>query len=215
MRALARGGRLDDVGSVRANVLVLCEQSRATILLRDRDPAASLARDLPLGRLHDPPGARCLACRAIVLLELAKRPAQRRSLPTSTANTARCNAGVVECPLGLLPTSRATPHHSCRLYRPREEVARSRASVPTPDARGRSSTSWPARRRPRSATNAVATGDLAVIPAMGPRDLVKGGDETVGRVLTYMPLALEPDTRSAVRPWRNSTSASLPNSRGR
>ena len=114
--SLARRRSLDGVGSVRANVLVLCEKSRATILLRDRDPAAGLARDLPLGRLQDPPGARCLACRAIMLLELANRPAQRRSLPTSTTNTARCNAGVVECPLGLLPTSRATPHHSCRLY---------------------------------------------------------------------------------------------------
>ena len=120
------GARLDGVGSVRANVLVLREKSRATILLRHRDPAASLARDLPLGRLQDPPGARRLACRAIMLLELANRPAQRGSLPTSTANTARCNAGVVEGPLGLLPTSRATPHHSCRLYPPREKVARSR-----------------------------------------------------------------------------------------
>jgi hypothetical protein len=108
---------------------VLSEKGRATILLRDRDPAASLARDLPLGCLQDPPGARCLACRAIMLFELAKRPAQRRSLPTSTANTAGCNAGVVEGPLGLLPASRATPHHSCRLYPAREKVARSGVSI--------------------------------------------------------------------------------------
>ena len=215
MRALARGGRLDDVGSVRAIVLVLCEQSRATILLRDRDPAASLARDLPLGRLEDPPGARCLACRAIMLLELTKRPAQRRSLPTSTANTARCNAGVVECPLGLLPTSRATPHHPAdstpaRRGRPftgqRPYARRAEEILYIAGRRG----GGRGRRRTRSPR---ATSPSS--PAMGPRDLVKGGDETVGRVLTYMPLALEPDTRSAVRPWRNSTSASLPNSRGR
>jgi hypothetical protein len=46
------------------------------MLLRHRDPAAGLAYDLPLGRLEESPGARCLACRAIMLLELAKRPAQ-------------------------------------------------------------------------------------------------------------------------------------------
>src|SRR5581483_1348681 len=83
------GGRLGGVGFVWADPLVLCKKSRATVLVRDRDPAASLASDLPLGRLHRSPGARRLARRAIVLLELGNRPAQRRSLPTSTANTAR------------------------------------------------------------------------------------------------------------------------------
>jgi hypothetical protein len=77
-------GRL--LGFVWADLLVLCKKSRASVLLRDRDPAAGLAGDLPLGRLDGPPGAGCLARRAIVLLELAKRPAQRGSLPTSTAN---------------------------------------------------------------------------------------------------------------------------------
>jgi hypothetical protein len=54
---------------------MLCKKSRATVLLRDSDPAAGLAGNLPLGRLHSPSGARCLARRAIVLLELAKGPA--------------------------------------------------------------------------------------------------------------------------------------------
>jgi hypothetical protein len=53
---------------------MLCEKSRATVFLRDRDPAAGIAGDFPLGRFHGPPGARCLARRAIVLLELAKGP---------------------------------------------------------------------------------------------------------------------------------------------
>jgi hypothetical protein len=102
---------------------VLGKKSRATVLLRDRDPAAGFAGDLPLGRLHRPPGARCLARRAIVLLELAKRPSQRGSLPTSTANTARRNARVVECQLGFLPTFRATPSH------PTDSTAGERAPV--------------------------------------------------------------------------------------
>lgn len=65
---------------------MLCKQGRATVLLRDGDPAASLAGDLPLGRLHRPPGARGLSGRAIMLLELAKGPPQRGPLPASTAN---------------------------------------------------------------------------------------------------------------------------------
>lgn len=90
---------------------MLCQQSRATVFLRDSDPAAGLAGDLPLGRLHCAPGARCLARRAIMLLELANGPPQRGSLPASTANTARGNAGIVERQLGLLPTLCAAPSH--------------------------------------------------------------------------------------------------------
>src|SRR5256885_15388863 len=102
---------------------MLGEKSRATVLLRDRDPAAGLAGDPPLGRLHGAPGARCLARRAIVLLELANRPAQRGSLPPSAANTARRDAGVVECRLGLFATFRATPSHPTDST-PRREVTR-------------------------------------------------------------------------------------------
>jgi hypothetical protein len=90
---------------------MLCKKSRATVFLRDSDPAAGLAGNLPLSRLHSPPGARCLARRAIMLLELAKGPAQRGPLPASTANTTRRNAGIVERQLGLLPTFRAAPGH--------------------------------------------------------------------------------------------------------
>jgi hypothetical protein len=64
-------GRRDGVGSARANAMVFREKSWAMILLRYRDPAASLAHELPLGRLQDSPSARRLACRAIMLLELA------------------------------------------------------------------------------------------------------------------------------------------------
>ena len=117
-----RRGRLGSLSCVRADLSVLGEKSRTAVLLRDRDPAAGLAGDLPLGRLHGPSGARCLARRAIVLLELANRPPQGGSLPTSTANTARRHAGIVECQLGLLPTFRATPTHPSTLP-PAREVA--------------------------------------------------------------------------------------------
>jgi hypothetical protein len=90
---------------------MLFEKSRATVFLRDSDPAAGLAGNLPLGRLHSPPGARCLARRAIMLLELAKGPPQRGPLPASTANTTRRYAGIVERQLSLLPTFRAAPSH--------------------------------------------------------------------------------------------------------
>jgi hypothetical protein len=90
---------------------MLCKKSRATVFLRDSNPAAGLAGDLPLGRLHGPPSARCLTRRAIMLLELAKGPPQRRTLPASTANTTRRNAGIVERQLSLLPTFRAAPSH--------------------------------------------------------------------------------------------------------
>ncbi len=109
------GGRLGGVGPAWAVLLVLCKKSRATVLLRDCDPAAGLAHDLPLGRLHGPPGARCLSRRAVVLLELAKRPAQRGSLPPPSANTARRNAGVVERQLGVFSAFRATPSHQSTL----------------------------------------------------------------------------------------------------
>jgi hypothetical protein len=91
---------------------MLSEKCRATVFLRDSHPAAGLAGDLALGRLHGPPGARCLARRAIMLLELATSPPQRGPLPASTANTTRHNAGIVERLLSLLPTLRAAPSHA-------------------------------------------------------------------------------------------------------
>jgi len=90
---------------------MLCKKSWATVFLRDSDPAAGLAGNLPLGRLHSPAGARCLARGAIMLLELAKGPPQRRPLPAPTANSTRRNAGIVERLLSLLPTFRAAPSH--------------------------------------------------------------------------------------------------------
>jgi hypothetical protein len=60
---------------------MLREKSRATVFLRDGDPAAGLAGDLPLRSLHGAPRARRLARRTIMLLELAKGPPQRWPLP--------------------------------------------------------------------------------------------------------------------------------------
>lgn len=123
------GCRLAGTGFVRADLQVLCEKSGATVLLGNGDPAAGLASDLPLGRLHRPPGARCLARRAIMFFEFAESPAQGGSLPTSTANTTRRNAGVVECRLGLLTTFRATPSHPADSTDHRD-VARSLSRLP-------------------------------------------------------------------------------------
>ena len=99
------------LGFVRADLVVLGKKSRPSVLIRDRDPAAGLAGDLPLGRLDGPARTRCLARWTIVLLELADRPAQLRSFPAPTANAARRNTRVVECQLGRLPTLCATPGH--------------------------------------------------------------------------------------------------------
>ncbi len=123
------GCRLGGAGFVRADLQVLCKKSGATVLLGNGDPAAGLASDLPLGRLHRPPGARCLARRAIMFFEFAESPAQRGSLPTSTANTTRRDAGVVECRLGLLTTFRATPSHPADSTDHRD-VARSLSRLP-------------------------------------------------------------------------------------
>lgn len=106
---------------------MLCKKGWATVFLRDSDPAAGLAGDLPLGRLHSPPGARCLARRAIMLLELANGPPKRGPLPASTANSTRRDAGIVERQLSLLPTFRAAPSHPADSTH-RKEVHPSRAA---------------------------------------------------------------------------------------
>ena len=51
---------------------MLCKKSWATVFLRDGDPAAGLAGDLPLGRLQGAPRAGRLPRRTIMLLELAE-----------------------------------------------------------------------------------------------------------------------------------------------
>jgi hypothetical protein len=81
---------------------MLCEQVAASMLLRDRHPAARLAGNLSLSRFHIPSFACCLARRAIVLLELAYSPAKGRSLPASAANRAGRDAGILERLVGLL-----------------------------------------------------------------------------------------------------------------
>jgi hypothetical protein len=124
---------------------MLCKKSRATVFLRHSNPAASLAGDLPLGCLHGSPGARCLARRAIVLLEFAQSPAQRGPLPASSANTTRRNAGIVQCQFGLLSTFRAAPGHPAD-FTDGEEVARSGHQIdypPRPCEEHAESTDWP------------------------------------------------------------------------
>jgi hypothetical protein len=165
---------------------VLCKKSRATVLIRHRDLAAGLAGDLPLGRLHGPPGARRLACRAIVLLELATRPAQRGSLPTSTTYTTRGNAGVVECQLGLLPTFRTiTPGHPADFTARRRKVARgSRPSrgrwwrwmtsptpKPGPPQGGRAGRAEPGSAYSRRVVDPSAQGPGATVRGDTPLDL--------------------------------------------
>ncbi len=88
-----------------------CKKSRATVFLRDGDPAAGLAGDLPLRSLHGAPRARSLARGTVVLLELAQGQPQRGPLPASTADTTRRNAGIVKRLLSLLPTPCAAPSH--------------------------------------------------------------------------------------------------------
>ena len=105
------GGRLDGVRVVRTDLPMLCEKSLTAVFLRDSDPAAGLAGDLTLGRLHGAPRAGRLSRRAVVLLELAQGPPKRRPLPASTADTTRRNTGIVERLLSLLPTLRAAPSH--------------------------------------------------------------------------------------------------------
>jgi hypothetical protein len=139
------GGRLGGVRVVRTDQPMLCKQRRATVFLRDSNPAASLAGDLPLGCLHGSPGARCLARRAIVLLELAQRPAQRGPLPASSANTTRRNAGIVECQFGLLSTFRAAPGHRPTLPTGKRSPAPGTRSFipPRPCEEHAESTDWP------------------------------------------------------------------------
>jgi hypothetical protein len=105
------GVRLGGVRVVRTDLPMLCKKSRATVFLRDGDPATGLAGDFPLGRLHSAPRARCLPRRAVMLLELTQGPPQRGTLPASTADTTRRNAGIVERLLSLLPAPRAAPSH--------------------------------------------------------------------------------------------------------
>jgi hypothetical protein len=122
------GGRLGSVRAVRTDQPMLCQKGRATVFLRGSDPAAGLTGNLPLGRLHRSPGARRLARRAIVLLELAQCPAQRGPFPASSANGTRRNAGIVECQFGLLSTFRASPGHPADSTGGEEALALPRAT---------------------------------------------------------------------------------------
>lgn len=107
-----RAGPASLGGQIRANLLVLGQQSGASILVRDSHPAAGLACNLTFGCLHVPSRSRCLTGRAVMLLELAHRPAQGGSFPPSTADRARCDAGVVERLVGRLSALRTVgPRH--------------------------------------------------------------------------------------------------------
>src|SRR5262245_17229747 len=139
---LGRGG-FARLRAVRTDLPMLREESLATVLVRDSDPATGLANDLSLGRLQSPSRAGSLPRRTVVLLELAQGPPQRGSLPSSAANTTRRDARIVERKLGLLSTFRAAPSHQPTL-------PRRRRPPPVPDQplnyRGRARTPHNARR---------------------------------------------------------------------
>ena len=161
-------GRLGCVRLVRADLPMLCKKSLSTMFLRDGDPAAGLTDDLPLGRLHGTPRARCLPRRTIMFLELAKGPPQRGPLPASAADTARRNAGIVERLLSLLPTPCAAPSHPTDST-DREELR----SFPTPLR-----SPLPPERPPRGpADRGASTPDRGAVDCSADDEKAKHRDE--------------------------------------
>ena len=111
------GGRLGRVRTVRTDLPMFCEESRTAVFLRHRHPAARLAGDLPLGRLHGPPGARRLSRRAIVLLELT-RPTASRAAPSVDRKQHTTQRRDCRAPIRPPPDASRCPKPPGRLYRP-------------------------------------------------------------------------------------------------